>query len=372
MPIATITETQAPRPAATSAVRPAGGSDAASSPRAPDGNGQLDRAAGVYVVRQERGLVPVAQRTGVSIATLAELNAALLGGSQFARLSPGMKLRLRPDAAAPAAPTSPETGTQTPAAAAVETKPSATEDSAAVAGSPAVGAGSAQAVSPAPTLAEVRAGATLGEGMSGEAVAHIQKLVGVKQTGTFGATTAEAVARFQKARQLSPVSGVVGPTTLAALEAGGGDIGPDAAAQMSRLLSIAESNNGGASRGDCFKYVWRYLVAAKYGKIRNHHDAADMKSDYARNFAEYMNSGSNAARWGLRRLSVTTPHDAPPGAVVVVGPGTPGTRHPTAGDIAVAAGGGRFVNDGPRMGYGPRERFLSDGGTLLGVYVPMN
>lgn len=334
------------------------------TPRAPDANGQLDLAAGVYTVREERGLVPVAQRTGVAIAALVELNADLLGGSQFGRLSPGMKLRLRADVSPPAAGAAAATT-------AAATKPSAGDDTATTtaASTTAPSAGESTA---APTLAAVRSGATVSEGMSGEVVKLIQKLVGVKQTGLYGPTTAEAVARFQKARQLSPVSGVVGPTTLAALEAGGGDIGPDAAAQMSRLLSIAESNHQGASLGDCFKFVWRYLVAAKYGKIRNHGDAADMPSDYARNFAEYMNSGNNAARWGLRRLSLTTPHDAPPGAVVVVGPGTPGTRHPTAGDIAVAAGGGRFVNDGPNMGYGPRERFLRDGGTLLGVYVPMN
>lgn len=329
---------------------------------APDGNGQLDEASGTYTVREERGLIPIAQRTGLTVAELAELNDDVLGGSQFARLSPGMRLRLRAgvELAASATPSAAPSRAETTAPRAAEGSPA-----------PAVETSGADST-PAPSLAEVRAGATVGEGMSGEAVKLIQKLVGVKQTGTFGPTTADAVKRFQQQRGLSPVSGIVGPTTLAALEAGGGDIGADAAAQMARLLSIAESSHNGASRGDCFKYVWRYLVAAKYGKIRNHGDAADMPSDYARNFAEYMNSGSNAARWGLRRLSLTTPHDAPPGAVVVVGPGTPGTRHATAGDIAVAAGGGRFVNDGPNMGYGPRERFLRDGGTLLGVYVPMN
>ena len=32
---------------------------------------------------------------------------------------------------------------------------------------------------------------------------------------------------------------------------------------------------------------------------------------------------------------------------------------------------GTFINDGPQMRYGPPERFLSDGGSLLGIYAPL-
>ena len=331
--------------------RPGEGGAGARTAPAPDGNGQLDRAAGTYTVREERGLIPVSQRTGVDTQTLARLNSELLGGSTFAALKPGMVLRIRDDAtvadpsAAPAAPTAP---------------PQTEGEASATAGSSAA----------APTLAEVRGGAKLSEGMKGPAVAHVQKLVGVKMTGEFGADTAAAVARFQTQNGLTPAQGVVGPTTLAALESRSTEVSPDAAAQMARLVAIAEGGHRGASLGDCFAYVWRYIVKAGYGKIRNHGDAADMPSDYARNFAEYMNSGSNAKRWGLKRLSLSSPYDAPRGSIVVVGPGTPGTRHPTAGDIAVAAGGGRFINDGPNMSYGPPGRFAADGGKLLGVYVP--
>lgn len=160
------------------------------------------------------------------------------------------------------------------------------------------------------------------------------------------------------------------PTGGAEREGDKPEISEDAARQMARIVAFAEANNGGASNGDCFKYVWRYIYQSGYGKIRNYHDAPDMKSDYARHFAEYMNSGDNARRWGLRRLSVASPYDAPRGAIVVVGPGTPGTRHPVAGDIAVARGDGTFINDGPRMRYGDPSRFARDGGRLLGVYVP--
>ena len=49
--------------------------------------------------------------------------------------------------------------------------------------------------------------------------------------------------------------------------------------------------------------------------------------------------------------------------------GTPGTRHPTAGDIAVATGDGGFYNDG-KMGYGGRDNFKAGNDYVLGVYVP--
>ena len=141
--------------------------------------------------------------------------------------------------------------------------------------------------------------------------------------------------------------------------------------QMNRLVSHADRNHGGASRGRCFEYVWRYLSSSGYGNIDEYGDAADMPSAYARNFAEYMNKPANAERWGLRRLSLTNPYDAPRGAVVVVAAGSPGTAHPTAGDISVAAGNGRFINDGPNMGYGgSAAAFTRGGGRVLGIFVP--
>ncbi len=151
----------------------------------------------------------------------------------------------------------------------------------------------------------------------------------------------------------------------------GGAVSARGQEQMSRLVSYAERNHSGASRGRCFEYVWRYLSSSGYGNIDSYGDAPDMPSAYARNFAEYMNQPANAARWGLRRLPLSNPYDAPRGAVVVVAAGSPGTAHPTAGDISVAAGNGRFINDGPNMGYGgSRAAFTSGGGRVLGIFVP--
>lgn len=220
------------------------------------------------------------------------------------------------------------------------------------------------------SLDEVAAGAVLERGMRGSAVKALQALLKIAETGAFDEDTVAAVKAFQVEGGLSPVSGRVGPTTLKALRARSPEVSAEAAAQMARLVAVAESGHRGASRGDCFKYVWGFIVKARYGKITRHDDAPDMPSGYARNFAEYMNSGNNAQRWGLKRLSISNPYDAPRGAIVVVGPGTPGTRHPTAGDIAVARGDGSFINDGPNMRYGPPARFAADGGTLLGAYVP--
>ena len=61
------------------------------------------------------------------------------------------------------------------------------------------------------------------------------------------------------------------------------------------------------------------------------------------------------------------PYNAPPGAIVVVGAGAPGTAHPTAGDIAVKGDGDAFYNGG-EMSYGPASSFPTD--KTLGIYVP--
>lgn len=180
----------------------------------------------------------------------------------------------------------------------------------------------------------------------------------------------------------SPAVPAPGATDAPAVDAGGTPDTADAAPaepgdsargrqQMADVLAYAEKNNSGASKGRCFEYVWKYLTTSGYGNLRAYSDAPDMPSAYARNFAEYMNANGNAAKWGLRRLPIDVPHDAPAGAVVVVAAGSPGTSHPTAGDIAIAAGGGRFVNDGPNMNYGPRASFKNDGGRVLGIYAPL-
>jgi Bacterial SH3 domain len=149
-----------------------------------------------------------------------------------------------------------------------------------------------------------------------------------------------------------------------------GNISATGREQMRKVLAYAQKNNSGASSGYCFKWVWGYLTSSGYGKLNDWNDAPEMRSGEARFFAEYMNVNGNAAKWGLQKLPITNPYDAPAGAVVVVAAGSPGTNHPTAGDISIARGNGLFINDGPSQGYGSRADFAARG-KLLGIYAPL-
>jgi len=143
---------------------------------------------------------------------------------------------------------------------------------------------------------------------------------------------------------------------------------------MRRLLSYAKTHNSGGSHGNCFNYVWRYMANSKYGKIVSQNSLPNMPSNYARNFADYLNaSPAHLQEAGLQRITgVTNPFDPkiPAGAVVVVGPGSTGTSHPVAGDITVKGENGQFINDGPSMG-SYMGNLNSWRGTLLGAYVPL-
>lgn len=77
----------------------------------------------------------------------------------------------------------------------------------------------------APTLADVRQGAVIELGMSGESVTAVQKLLSdkgfsVAATGTLGDSTAGQISAFQKDRGLEE-DGRIGRNTLAALESSG-------------------------------------------------------------------------------------------------------------------------------------------------------
>ncbi|HEY0078950.1 MAG TPA: LysM peptidoglycan-binding domain-containing protein [Pyrinomonadaceae bacterium] len=75
---------------------------------------------------------------------------------------------------------------------------------------------------PAPSLKDVRAGrAVLRRGQQGEAVSHIQRLLGIEADGKFGTQTERAVEAFQREHGLRPPAGSegrIGQTTLATLE----------------------------------------------------------------------------------------------------------------------------------------------------------
>jgi hypothetical protein len=163
-----------------------------------------------------------------------------------------------------------------------------------------------------------------------------------------------------------------------AVTPGGLSISDRGQAQMSRLVDYARSHNSGVTGGRCFEYVWRYMTSSGYGKLRSWGDLPSMNGSYARNFADYLNAGPARLREaGLQRLDtgvsprITNPHDPriPPGAVIVVAPGSTGTSDPIAGDIVVRGRSrGEFLNDGS-MGrnMGTRSTWR---GQILGVYVP--
>ncbi|MCS6885115.1 MAG: peptidoglycan-binding protein [Acidobacteriota bacterium] len=243
---------------------------------------------------------------------------------------------------------------------------------------------------PAPSLADVKAGkAELRIGHEGEAVRHLQRLLGVEVDGKFGPQTKRAVEEYQRAHGLKPATGsegAVGKTTLEHLErtaASGGTgsvsgISEKGRRQMEEMLRVARNDSWGRRPdGYCYMHVSKYIDRVGYGNIRpGGFDNAIPSTHwrYARHFADYLNQRGpdgrfNYERLGLKKLNITNPYDAPPGAIVVVRAGTPGTRHPEAGDIAIADGRGNFFNGG-MMSYGGRQNFPPGNNYVLGIYVP--
>lgn len=230
---------------------------------------------------------------------------------------------------------------------------------------------------PAPALAEVKSGAaTLHKGEEGGSVRHVQKLLAIETDGKFGPATREAVADFQREHHMKRHDGAVDAHTLEILEKHpvGSVQGEsrDGAHQRAKLLGIAHSGSAGRRPdGRCYYHVCQFLVqCGGYGKIRNPY--TQFPSQYlplAHGFADLMNS-RGPEHFGLERLSMSSPYNAPSGSIVVVAAGSPGTHHPTAGDIAVADGHGNFYNGG-MMGYsGPAGWNASPRAKLLGVYIP--
>lgn len=141
-------------------------------------------------------------------------------------------------------------------------------------------------------------------------------------------------------------------------------------AQMRRLLDVARRSAAGKRPGGwCYRAVKKYLRSVGYGGL-NAQTVSQLPQRAARQFGDFMNRGDNARRYGLQKLPITNPYLAPPGSLVVVRPGTPGTRHPWAGDITVAGGNGRFYNDG-NMGYGGSRNFPRGNRHVIGIYAPV-
>jgi peptidoglycan hydrolase-like protein with peptidoglycan-binding domain len=230
---------------------------------------------------------------------------------------------------------------------------------------------------PAPTLDEVKTGGKLlKQGMQGPAVAELQKLLGITADGKFGADTKKAVADFQKSAGLNPGAGnegVVGKTTLEHLQKAGnvgggsgvGGISAKGRQQMEALLDMAQRNSAGKRPdGKCLWHVNNWLDKSTYGNIGN---GKSPRFPLARNYGDWLNK--NHQNLGLKKLNIDNPYNAPPGAIVVVRPGTPGTRHPTAGDIVVVGKNGHFYNGG-EMGYGGAKNFPPGNKHVIGIFVP--
>ena len=148
------------------------------------------------------------------------------------------------------------------------------------------------------------------------------------------------------------------------------ETGEHGAQQMSSLL--AHATNSGAPLGHCYTAVKHYIIAAGgYGNIRDPYKDKRLASAQgeAHMFADTVNVDPGS--FGLDRLSMDTPFAAPAGAIVVVKHGSPGTHHPTAGDITVAKGDGfTFYNDGVMHYRGPAAWNKPHKGGVLGVYRP--
>ena len=151
--------------------------------------------------------------------------------------------------------------------------------------------------------------------------------------------------------------------------------------QMQALLAQARRNVGSKRpKGRCYHQVKIDIQEVGYGNIPRQTANGQLRplpgSDqgYAHDFADYMNARAangqtNATNLGLQKLPITNPYDAPPGSIIVVRAGTPGTRNPVAGDIVVAGGNGHFYNDG-NMGYGGSQNFRPGNTYVLGIYAP--
>jgi len=146
------------------------------------------------------------------------------------------------------------------------------------------------------------------------------------------------------------------------------DGGADAAKArelMSRMAEAAAAHSGGrAPGGYCLGAVQDILQAGGFP------GSQVPRLPEAHEFADWLNaSPNNLKAAGLTRLDIDNPYEAPKGSIVVVRAGTPGTSHPTAGDIVIAGGDGKFYNDG-EMGYGGPQNFPKGNDYVLGVYAP--
>jgi LAS superfamily LD-carboxypeptidase LdcB len=190
-----------------------------------------------------------------------------------------------------------------------------------------------------------------------------------------------------------PIAKSEGKNNLSTCPSSGGDYGNGKVVKgtESFLKYVEQQATGKPALGRCFEKVADYIDAVGYGKLGGPNgtlvgDAMSQDgfpTGMARNFAEWLNAGDNATKWGLKNILTKdmSPYNAPPGSIIVVSAGSPGTSDPVAGDITVRGiafpdGVTAFYNDG-EMGYnGPQQwngaNATNGIGKVLGVYVPIN
>lgn len=130
------------------------------------------------------------------------------------------------------------------------------EQAGAKGGAPAAGAATQQGKDreeEGPDLDDVRGGALLHLGTTGQAVEDVQQMLSkagqaVRQTGVMDEDTVDAVRRFQRGRTAS-TNGLVGPNTLSALEAAVelGDVGQQI--YLRTLAYLGQSTKAGPAGG---------------------------------------------------------------------------------------------------------------------------
>jgi hypothetical protein len=136
--------------------------------------------------------------------------------------------------------------------------------------------------------------------------------------------------------------------------------------EMQRLARTAEAMYGDKTpNGMCAQAVRTILDAGNFAGADAGRNRGSLGLYGAKDYGEYWNNGG-AAKDGLERLDITNPYDAPPGSIIVIKPGH--NANSTWGDINIAVGNGRFINDGnmqlaSEASWGP--------GDLLGVYAPI-
>jgi LAS superfamily LD-carboxypeptidase LdcB len=148
-----------------------------------------------------------------------------------------------------------------------------------------------------------------------------------------------------------------------------------ATGSMAKLLEYAKkASEGKKPDSRCLFHVNNYIDAVGFGKLPK----PTTRLPLAYQYGEFLIK--EGKKYGITNLLDTnpnfSPYDAPPGSIVVVTAGSPGTNHPTAGDIAVADGNGKFYNGG-EMAYQGKAAWNgsvgkdSDGSTgkVLGIFV---